>query len=496
MGIVIRQSIKTAVVTFAGVFLGLVINLLSIRVFEKTDLGLTQNLIKASLLLCYFGILGFNSTLVIYGQKYHKGHPKRASFLTISIIVPLLSLSAITLLYFIFKDKVINMYHSGDELLIARYYILFPLLTILISVILWMEGYLQSIYKTAIQSFAREILNRLIYLALIILYAYHLISFDTFIWWYVLLYLVPILYLGYFIYRFDGFSVGYTRGDFTSKEVFSIIAFAFNQTFVVISAVLIIQIDTILIGPLAYNGLEAVAIYGTAAFAISVIKNPIRALSLSALPSLSDAYQKGELKLLRNNFVKSAAVMQLLVLFLAAGIFLCANEIQHLINLLKPGYETVSYIMLILLIGHLIDVLGGLSLEVLTLSKYYLYNTLFSFSSLIVIVILIYNWIDVYGLQGVAWASSIGMTLYAVLKSVFLYTKLGIQPYTLNTLKVTGITIVVLAVCYYLNFFVNPIYNMMFKGGIYSILFIGLSIKLKISEEFNELVRKYLPFIK
>jgi len=496
MGIVIRQSIKTAVVTFAGVFLGLIINLLSIRVFEKTDLGFTQNLIKASMLLCYFAILGFNSTLVIYGQKYHREHPKRASFLTISIIVPLLSLTVIILLYFIFKDKVIHMYHSGDELLMARYYILFPLLTLLVSIILWMEGYLQSIYKTAIQSFAREILNRLIYLALIFLYAYHLINFDTFIWWYVLLYLVPIVYLAYFIYRFDGFKFGYTKGDFTNREILRIISFAFNQTFVVISAVLIIQIDTILIGPLAYNGLEAIAIYGTAAFAISVIKNPIRALSLSALPSLSDAYQKAQLKKLRANFIKSASVMQLLVLFLSVGILLCANEIQYLINLLKPGYESVSHIMLILLIGHVIDVLGGLSLEVLTLSKYYLYNTLFSFSSLIVIVILIYNWIDVYGLQGVAWASSIGMVMYAVLKSVFLYRKLGIQPYTVNTLKIAGISIVALAACYFLNLFSNPICNMFLKGGIYSILFLGLSMRLKISEEFNELVKKYLPFIK
>lgn len=496
MGIVIRQSIKTAVVTFAGVFLGLVINLLSIRVFAKTDLGFTQNLIKASMLLCYFGILGFNSTLVIYGQKYHKDHPKRASFLTISIVVPLLSLSVITSLYFIFKSKVINLYHSGDELLMARYYILFPLLTIFVSAILWMEGYLQSIYKTAIQSFAREILNRLIYLVLIFLYAYHLINFDTFIWWYVLLYLIPLVYLGYFIYRFDGFRFGYTKGDFTPKEIFGIIGFAFNQTFVVISAVLIIQIDTILIGPLAYNGLEAIAIYGTAAFAISVIKNPIRALSLSALPSLSDAYQRGALKTLRDNYAKSATVMQLLVLFLSAGILLCANEIQYLINLLKPGYETVSHIMLILLIGHIIDVLGGLSLEVLTLSKYYLYNTLFSFSSLIVIVILIYSWIDIYGLQGVAWASSIGMTLYAVLKSVFLYRKLGIQPFTSGTLKITGITALVLLSCYFINIFENPIYNMLLKGSLYSLLFLGLSIRLKISREFNELVKKYLPFIK
>lgn len=496
MGIVIRQSIKTAVITFTGVFLGLIINLLSIRVFDKTELGFTQNLVKIALIVCYFCVLGFNYALIIYGQKYHKDHPKRASFLTISIVVPLICTGLITALYFIFKKQFIGFYHSGDELLLEKYYLLFPFLTILSAAMLWMEGYLQSIYKTAIQSLGREVINRIIYLILIILFAYQIISYEHFIWWFVILYIVPVLYLAFFIYKFDGFKVGYTKGDFSWKEVFHFISFSFNQTFVVISVVLIIQIDTVLIGPLAYDGLESIAVYGTAAFAISVIKNPIRALSVAALPSLSDSYQKSALKKMRIDYIKSATIMQLLVVFMSMGIVLCMNELQYCINLLKPGYESVGGIMLVLLIGHVIDVMGGLSLEVITLSKYFKYNTIYSLIGLTVIIILIYSWIAPYGLIGVAWASSIGMSLYAVAKVVFIYKRFKIQPLTGATFKTILFGILAFGVCYFLDIFENPLYNFALKGSLYALIFLVLAYKFKISEDFNEILRKYLPFLR
>ncbi len=493
MGIVIRQSIKTIVVTIIGAILGLLINLISIKIFSKTEFGFTQNLVKIAIQLCYFCTIGFNFTLIVYGQKYPPDHPKRASFLTISLVIPLIASIIISALYFVAKPVFINSYHSGDETWMEKYFVLFPLLTFFSATLLWMESYLMSIYKTSIQSFAREILNRLVYLLLIGLYAYSIINYTQFIWWYVLLYLIPILFLGYFMKKFKGFKLGYTKGDFTKSEILHFLGFSFNQTFVVISIVLIVQIDALLIGPLSYEGLEALAIYGMAAFAIGIVKNPIRAISAAAMPALSNSYQKRDLKELRRNFIKSVTTIQMLVILFALGVVLCITEIQYFINQIREGYELMAPLILILLVGHSFDMAGGLNMEVITLSKYYKYNTYFSLLGLGVIVALIYFSIDKWGLIGVAWASTAGLCVYAVLKSWFLYKKFKIQPYTASFFKILGIGVVSLAATYWIPLDHLPLVSILVKGGLYTLIFVGLFIRLKISPDINEVIGKYLP---
>jgi O-antigen/teichoic acid export membrane protein len=496
MGIVIKQSIRTISITITGALLGLFINVLSMKYFSTKDFGFTQNLVKIGLMLSYFCMLGFFTTLVVYGQKYPPDHEKRKSFLTISIAIPFISTLIITFLYFILKNKVIHLYHSGDEEMMSKYYFLFPLLTILTSVLLWMESYLQSLYKTAIQSFAREILNRIIYIALIILYAYQIINYDSFIWWYVILYLVPIIYLGYYISKTKGFEIGYNATHFSKKEIFHLIAFSFNQTFVVISIVLITQIDTLLTGPLAIQGLGAVAIYGMAVFAIGLIKNPIRAMSAAALPALSKNYQDNDIKSLKKNYNKSVITIQMLVLFCAFGMLLCINEIQYLIDFIKPGYESVGLIVLILLIGNVFDMIGGLNMEIITLSKYFKYNTIYSFIGLGVIIGMIFLTIDKYGLYGVAWSSSAGIIVYAILKQLFLYRKYGITPYSLQTLKLLGITLVSFIVVYLIPMPTHPILQLIIKGAIFSCVYVIGCIRWSISEDINNVITKFAPLLK
>jgi O-antigen/teichoic acid export membrane protein len=139
--------------------------------------------------------------------------------------------------------------------------------------------------------------------------------------------------------------------------------------------------------------------------------------------------------------------------------------------------------------------LGGLSMEIITLSKYFKYNTLFSIIGLLIIVIFIYFWIAPYGLQGVAWASTIGMSVYAFMKSFFVLKKFKIQPYTTTTLKIFTIALIALSVGYLFNISDYPIINLLCKGTVYTLLFGLLSIRLKVSEDINQLFFKLLPFL-
>lgn len=494
MGIVIKQSIRTMAITIIGAIMGVAINLLSIKYFFATDFGFTQNLIKIALLISYISSFGFGTTLVVYGQKYHKQNAQRSSFITLSILVPAISTLIITLLYALLKFPIVNSYHSGDETLMRKFYILFPILTLFTSTMLWLEGYLQSIYKTAIASFAREILNRIVYLVLIILFGFQLLNFDQFIWSYTILFSIPILYLVYFIYKYGGLKLNWSLAGLSSAEKRKIIGFSLNQTVVTLIVVLIIQIDSILLGPLSIQGLESIAIYGTAMFAISMMRNPIRAMSMAALPSLTQSYYAIKLKELRTNFNKSVSSIQILVVFCSFGLIICMPDIQNLLNVWKPGYELVGALIMVMLVGNGFDLLGGLSYEVIALSKYYRYNTLFALIALLLIVVLVYCWIGNYGLLGVAWASSVGMLVYALLKAIFIYKKFKIVAYSSLTLKIFGVGVFAALLAYFIPIDYSPILNLLVKGSLFTLMFGIIIFALRVSPEVNQIIKKFLPF--
>lgn len=492
MGIVVKQSIRTIAVTIVGAILGVLINLLSVKYFVQTDFGFTQNLVKIALLFNYLGSFGFATTFVVYGQKFDRNHPKRSSFITLSILVPTLITLLVTLGYFLFKSTIIHLYHSGDEYLMDRYFVLFPLLTIFSVMLSLQEGYLQSLHKTALQSFAREVLNRVVYLALVFMYGYSILNFDQFIWWYTILYLIPIAYLFYYIFKYGGFKTDWNINQLNRFEKRQIILFSFNQTLVVLVLILIQQVDTLLIGPLSVQGFEAVAIYGIAMFAISVMRNPIRAIGLAAFPSLSKSYNNIQLKELRTNFNKSTLSIQLLVVYCCVALFVGMPEIQALLNEWKEGYELVGALILIMIIGNGIDLMGGLTYELIALSKYYKYNTIFAFICLLIIVGLIYFWISPFGLVGVAWASTCGLIVYAVMKSLLLLKKFKIKNYSHQTLQIILIGACSGILPYFIQPTWHPIIVLGIKGIVLSIIFIFLIYKFKILLDFNNAINKML----
>src|SRR5690606_22978248 len=204
MGIVVRQSIKSVIVTLGGVLMGVLVVVLSMRFFPKAEYGFTQNLIKIALQISYLGVFGFNYTLLIFGQRYPIGHEGRGTFLTISTVFPLCFSLIISLLYFVFRNQIIGLFQAEDAELMQQYFLLFPLLTFFSSVIGWFDGYLQSMHKTALQHFIKEILARIVYIVLIILFAIGWIGFSTFIWLYVITYLIPLGFLFWISLRSQG----------------------------------------------------------------------------------------------------------------------------------------------------------------------------------------------------------------------------------------------------------------------------------------------------
>jgi O-antigen/teichoic acid export membrane protein len=489
MGIVVRQSVKSVLVTLAGSVLGALVTILSMRYFLRAEFGFTKNLITIAIQISYLGLFGFNATLLIYGQKFPPGHKLRGSFLSICALAPVVFSLMICLLWFLFKERFLSFYKAGDAALIRKYFILFPVLSLLSVGVSWFEGYLQSLHKTALQNFAREILARLIYIGLILCYALNWLSFGGFLWTYVILYLIPLAFLVLIAKRNKGLVFNWERGAFSSAEIREFLRFSGYHMLTVISSVLILQLDVVLLGPLAKDGLEAVAIYGVAALAVSMLRNPTRVIGIAATPSFSQHYQEGKIKELRTLFLRSSVNMQILGFAMFILAYLNINSIQVLAGLVQSGYSQIKGIILILMIGQLADMITGLNYELIGVTKYYRFNFWIAIALLIIVFILNYFLIRHIGIYGAAWATSIGLVMFNIAKSIFLWRKFRMQPFQKSFWLILLAAGLSWLVAWSLPYLANVWVDLVLRSALMILVFGALLLWWKISPELNELTR-------
>ncbi|RYZ33463.1 MAG: hypothetical protein EOP49_35870, partial [Sphingobacteriales bacterium] len=436
MGIVVRQSIKSVIVTLGGVLLGGLIAVLSTRFFPKHEMGFRENLIKVSTWTTYLAMFGFNYTILIWGQKYPPGHEKRSSFLAVTTLIPLIFSVVICALFFAAEPFLDSIYSPRDAAMMRRYIWLFPLLTFFTCMISWLEGYLQAMHKTALQNLGREVIARIIYIALIILFAFDLISFHTFLWLYVILYIVPFLFLLMIAMRNPGFHFKYVKGSFSKSEIREIIGFSGYHMLTAASTVLILQLDAFLLGPL--GGFEQVAVYSIATLSIAMLRNPTRVIGIAATPAFSKSYNDGDTTGLKDLFARSSVNMQIIGVGMFALVYVNINNIQEIMALIKGGFGEIKGLIMILMLGQLFDMMTGLNYELISVTRFFRFNFWIALILMVIVFGLNFLFIKEYGIFGAAWGTTIGLIIFNIAKAAFLWKKLQMQPFSKATLYILG----------------------------------------------------------
>jgi len=492
MGIVIRQSIKSVAITMGGVILGAVVAVLSIHFFPQSQLGFRESLIKVSSWATYLGIFGFNFTVLILGQKYPPGHKARGTFLTITAVIPAVLCLLVCAGIFLFKPWLLGLYKEDDAILVRQYFVLFPLLTIMTAVIAWMESYLQALNKTAMQNLAREILARIIYIALLLLFGWQIISFDQFIWLYVILYIVPFLFLLIIAMRHPGFSFNYQKGLISKAELKEIWWFSGYHMLTVASTVLLMQLDAFMLGPL--DSLKAVGIYSIATLAISMMRNPIKVIGVAATPSFSQSYNRGDFEELRGLFSRSAVNIQIIGFGLFALVYINAGNIGKLLMLLNDGYGQVTTLMMILMVGQLFDMVTGLNFEMIGVTKYYRFNFWIAIMLMVIVLVLNFFLITSIGIYGAAVATSIGLIIFNLAKAWFLWKKMQMQPFNRTTLYVMAVTGCAGVLAWLIPYLGSPFADAILRSAVFAAFSWWMLYKIKASAELNgitdNLIRK------
>lgn len=494
MGIVFRQSVKSSIIIAVGAVLGALINFIYPNIISKPEFGYSRTFINCGVIFHTFIMMGIGSTLINFSPRYETGSEKRKFLITLSAVIPAALIILLSIPYFLLKDRILLFFNDADRPLAAEYFGLVPVLVFLWSYVVALECFLISQSKTAIYTFIREVVLRVINIGLIGLLVLDVISFSGLIYGLTASYLLAIVILYFFSKKTDDFGFSTNSTVFSKAEYKEIFSYSWYHMFVLITMNLLGFVDTLLLTNLSPDGLSAVAIYATAVYIATITYMPYRAMNVASVPTLNRVYLSGDKKELDNIFHRSA----INILIAAIAMFaLIACNLDNAVTLLPDDYEAVKPLTLILMIGRMAEMATGLNTELTSVSKYFKFNFRSSALLLVMLIGLCFWLIPEYGMYGAAWGSTIALTIINIAKLIFVWVKLRVQPFNKQSLLVLICGGVAFLAGYFFprlfssfdNKLIGVICDVMLRSVIIAVLYVSLLIWLKPSADLSEYLK-------
>lgn len=255
------------------------------------------------------------------------------------------------------------------------------------------------------------------------------------------------------------------------------------------------RIDSLMIPK--FLSFEANGTYNIGVALASVLAIPATGVFAWYGPLISQYLKTGQLKELHAKYVEQTKNL----FFIGALFYSCIFLGIHPLFEMLPGYHNLAPsipIILILGCGVLINMGTGFNSEIISYSKYYAFN-LIVISVLVVLNVLL-NWFFLtqtrLGITGVAYASLISMFVFNMMKLLFIYTKLRIQPYDTGFVKLVVLIGLSGTVIYFLPEMGSRLLTLLYKVSLSLLLNVWVVYKLKLVRSLNFFIDRVLNTLK
>jgi len=485
MGIVREQSIKNSI----SFYIGLVFGALSTIILypnafssHPEHLGLLQIIVAYSTVIATFSYLGTPKTLIrFFPKEEHKDQ-----LISLSFLIPIIGFLLFLLLYLLFKEQFLSLINA-DQLLRGNFNLVFFLIVFL-SFFEVLSALSRSLLNATIPIFLKEVFLKGVNIILLTLHWNNVIDFPTFLNLYISIYLCMILILCYSIFSKFNYQFTFNFNDIESRRL---LVFGMYVLVGGTSAMLISKVDMMMIANLM--DLQHVAFYTVAFFIGNVIRVPGRAVSSITAPLIAKAWDKNKISEINEIYIKSSINQLLFGGLIFLGIWL---NIEDGLSLLPEKFQGGQYVILFIGLAQLFNMATGVNGLIIINSKYYKFDL---YANIILLCITLYtNWIfipesspfarfGILGINGAAFATALSVFVFSSIKMIFVYIKVGIQPFTIKTIQ----TILLITVVYFtidsLKFYENVIADICIRFSLLFILYFPLMLIFNISEDINKI---------
>ena len=171
-------------------------------------------------------------------------------------------------------------------------------------------------------------------------------------------------------------------------------------------------------------------------------------------------------------------------------------NVQNLAIFLGKDYTGIEKVVFFLGIGKLIDLGTGANTQIIATSNYWKVDFTTNVIYTLVSLPLNYILISKYGLMGAGYSTLIAVTFYNAMRFGFLWFKFGLQPYTVKDLLTLLYAMAAAAAAWFVPQQANEFVDTAFRTILFCSLFFPLVYFSKISDEMNQLTKKYLLILR
>lgn len=487
MNVIKKQAFLGTIFSYGGVLVGFVTQFFLIgNYLEPAQNGLLAVLLSYMYVLVQLSALGFNAAGSRFFPHFRNAEKGHNGYLFLGLAIGIVGFILTSTGLFLLKDVIIKN-EEKSTLFADNFYFLLPLTfaTLLFNLL---DNYAKNLYDTVTGTFLAQFLQRLLQLIVILIFILQIVDFQQFMYLWVLavsFYVVPMLWKAS---KLEGFSL---------KPNFSVMTPAFSKEFgfysfltilTGFSSMVILYIDKIMLTGI--SSLSETGIYNTASFFGSVMGMSLLAVNKAAQPLIADSFAQKDLANINTIYRKSCTTSLIVGCWIFLGIYL---NIDNLFLFLKPEYSAGKMVVIIICLGKLFDLATGLNGTILTLSKYYIYDTYIMVGLIVITVSLNYFLIPIYGMNGAAFALAIATVYYNLIRYLVVWWKLGMQPFTFDLIKILAFSSIIWLIIRYLpNISSNKLWaigDIAYRSIALTLLYGGIIYWSKISPELNGAMR-------
>jgi len=493
MGIIIRQSVKSAVWSYLGIVIGYInVGIIMPQFFSTAEIGLVNLFASVSLIFAQFGTLGFTSVInrlfpvFRNPQKHHNG------FLFLAVVTGLTGFILTVAVFAVLKPWVIETNIVKSPLLIDYLWLLMPLVLMRILFSLF-DNYNKMLYDAVTGIFWLEFIHKVLNLVLIVIFAMGWIGFRLFFSGYVISMSMPVIPLIVVLISRGNFNLKPQTG-FLSKplrrETGNTILFGFING---LAGIMLMNVDRVFVNQ--YLSLAEVGIFGVCALFATLIRVPYNSISKIATGIIAEAWKRDDLAHIKEIYQKSALNQAIIGTLIFIGILV---NIDNIFRILPPVYGSGKWVMIIYSAGMLVSTTIGLAGNITEISRHFRYNTLFLGLSIAIHFVLSFLLIPKYGITGAALATMITLVLGAMFQVALQRIAYGIYGVSHRLLWIAGIGIISFGISWLLP--QMPLFaDIVIRSGLVTLVFMGLVFVLKLSQDTNQLItaffQKIMPFL-
>ncbi|MFC6859658.1 oligosaccharide flippase family protein [Zunongwangia atlantica] len=482
MGVIINQSVKNMMTTYAGFGLGALNTLFLYTYFlDQQYYGLVSFLLSAANLMWPFMAFGVHSTIVKFFSSY-KTREEKDKLLNLALILPLAISLILGVIGHFTYEFLLDYFSDGNEL-VKPYVWLIYLLAIATAYFEIFFAWAKIYYKSVFGNFMKEVVHRLGTTILLFLVYFEVLEADNFMYGVGVVFLFRLLVMGAYAFKLHRPSFKFSFPSNLSRvlKYTALILIAASV------ATALLDLDKVMIE--SYLPIENVAIYGIGIYIATVISVPQKAMHQITNPITAEYLNTRNFEKLEDLYKKSSINLSIV----SALIFvLIITNVHTLYKLIPEEYSLSILIVLLISLVKLYDNVLAINNSILFNSDYY--RLVLAIGVLLVILAFLLNlfFIPRFGIEGAAMATFIAFFIYNTSKLILVQKKFKMNPFAKQSFLLFGLSLLFTLVFYFWEFPFHPILSIALKGGITSILYISAIYYLNFSEEINAMLKSIL----